>query len=390
MRFLHTADWHLGRQIRGRSRVSEFEAVLTEIKDIAVSEDVDVVLVAGDIWDTNSPSPESDRLLFSALREFVAHEIEVVLIAGNHDSAHKLDAIGKLSELLNVHTQAYVKGHDKGGIIRITRDNVQAEIAAIPWIPDGKALDAIDVLSDTVKNRGIYQDFVEGIYKNVVKGYTSNSVHLLMGHVFVDGALLADIEGSERRLHIDVAYGVDKARLPQEPQYLALGHIHHPQEILGTPNGSAAYAGSILQLDFGEREQQKIVRIIDLEPGLPAKPRLIPLTSGKPLVELKGTPEEVLAKSEKNENKNAYIRAVLEVDAPEPGMAQKMRDSAAGIVDIRLDYDRIEENVSTVSLQDLKPEELFVRYYQEQHGTIPSDELLALFREILGEVVSTE
>ena len=184
--------------------------------------------------------------------------------------------------------------------------------------------------------------------------------------------------------------GVDKARLPQEPQYLALGHIHHPQEILGTPNGSAAYAGSILQLDFGEREQQKIVRIIDLEPGLPAKPRLIPLTSGKPLVELKGTPEEVLAKSEKNENKNAYIRAVLEVDAPEPGMAQKMRDSAAGIVDIRLDYDRIEENVSTVSLQDLKPEELFVRYYQEQHGTIPSDELLALFREILGEVVSTE
>ena len=390
MRFLHTADWHLGRQMRGRSRVSEFEAVLTEIKDIAVSEDVDVVLVAGDIWDTNSPSPESDRLLFTALREFVAHEIAVVLIAGNHDSAHKLDAIGKLSELLNVHTQAYVKGYDKGGIIRITRDNVQAEIAAIPWIPDGKALDAIDVISDAVKNRGIYQDFVEGIYKNVVKGYTSNSVHLLMGHVFVDGALLADIEGSERRLHIDVAYGVDKARLPQEPQYLALGHIHHPQEILGTPNGSAAYAGSILQLDFGEREQQKIVRIIDLEPGLPAKPRLIPLTSGKPLVELKGTPDEVLAKSEKNENKNAYIRAVLEVDAPEPGMAQKMRDSVPGIVDIRLDYDRIEENVSTVSLQDLKPEELFVRYYQEQHGTIPSDELLALFREILGEVVSTE
>ena len=390
MRFLHTADWHLGRQIRGRSRVSEFETVLTEIKDIAVSEDVDVVLVAGDIWDTNSPSPESDRLLFSALREFVAHEIEVVLIAGNHDSAHKLDAIGKLSELLNVHTQAYVKGHDKGGIIRIMRDNVQAEIAAIPWIPDGKALDAIDVISDAVKNRGIYQDFVEGIYKNVVKGYTSNSVHLLMGHVFVDGALLADIEGSERRLHIDVAYGVDKARLPQEPQYLALGHIHPPQEILGTPNGSAAYAGSILQLDFGERGQQKVVRIIDLEPGLPAVHKDIHLTSGKPLVVLKGTPEEVLAKSEKNENKNAYIRAELAVDAPEPGMAQKMRDSAAGIVDIRLDYDRIEENISTVSLQDLKPEELFVRYYQEQHGTIPSDQLLALFREILGEVVSTE
>jgi len=389
MRFLHTADWHIGRQIRGRSRASEFEAVLTEIKDIAVSENIDVVLVAGDIWDTNSPSPDSDRILFSALREFIAHNIEVVLIAGNHDSAHKLDAIGRLSELLNVHTQAYVRPYDAGGIIRINRDNVQAEIAAIPWVPDGKALNAIEVLSDAQKTLSMYQDAVETVYSNVVQGYTSGSVHVLVGHVFVDGALLADIDGSERRLHIDVAYGIDKDRLPSSPQYLALGHIHHPQEILGTPNGSAAYAGSILQLDFGERGQQKIVRIVDLIPNRPpVEQKIIPLTSGKPLIELRGTPEQVLAESE--QHKNAYVRAVLDVDVPEPGIAQKMRDNAPGIVDIRLDYDRLEENFSAVSLQDLKPEELFVRYYQEQHGTIPSDDLLVLFREILGEVVSTQ
>ncbi len=388
MRFLHTADWHIGRQIRRRSRASEFEAVLTEIKDIAVSENVDVVLVAGDIWDTNSPSSDSDRILFGALREFVTNDIEVILIAGNHDSAHKLNAVGQLSDLLNVHTQAYVRSHDAGGIIRINRGDVLAEIAAIPWVPDGKALNAIEVLSDAQKTLSMYQDAVETVYSNVVQGYTSGAIHLLVGHVFVDGALLADIDGSERRLHIDIAYGIDKDRLPSSPQYLALGHIHHPQEILGVPNGAAAYAGSILQLDFGERGQQKIVRIVDLVPNRPVQQKIIPLTSGKPLIELRGTPEQVLVESE--QYKNAYIRAVLDVDAPEAGIAQKMRDSADGIVDIRLDYDRLEENISTVSLQDLKPEELFVRYYQERHGTNPSDELLVLFREILGEVVNIQ
>jgi len=131
------------------------------------------------------------------------------------------------------------------------------------------------------------------------------------------------------------------------------------------------------------------VRIVDLIPNRPPiEQKIIPLTSGKPLIELRGTPEQVLAESE--QHKNAYVRAVLDVDVPEPGIAQKMRDNAPGIVDIRLDYDRLEENFSAVSLQDLKPEELFVRYYQEQHGTIPSDDLLVLFREILGEVVSTQ
>ena len=86
MRFLHTADWHLGRQIRGKSRAAEFEAVLAQIVEIAVDERIDALLVAGDIWDTASPSPDADRLLFDALRALIQRDIEVVLVAGNHDS----------------------------------------------------------------------------------------------------------------------------------------------------------------------------------------------------------------------------------------------------------------------------------------------------------------
>ena len=99
MKFLHTADWHLGRTMRGKSRASEHEAVLAELVEIAKVEQVDAMLVCGDIWDTASPSPESDRLLNEALREFIGLGVDVVLIAGNrHDwqlaeSAHDLNGV---------------------------------------------------------------------------------------------------------------------------------------------------------------------------------------------------------------------------------------------------------------------------------------------------------
>ncbi len=383
MRFLHSADWHLGRQIRGKSRAAEFEAVLSEIVEIAVAERVDVLLVAGDIWDSASPSPDADRLLFGALRELIGHGIEAVLISGNHDSPRKLDAIGRLSELLNVHTQAFVRPNDAGGIVTIERGGERAEIAAIPWVPDGRALNAIEILAEEHEARGMYQDSVEAIYSHMVQGYTPGAIHLLTGHIFVDGALLATVDGSERRLHIDRAYGLDAARLPSTPQYLALGHIHHPQELRDAPNGAAAYAGSILQLDFGEIGQQKVVRLIDAEPGRPVEQRAIPLTRGRALVELRGTLDEVIAAG--GEAGDAYIRAVLEVTSPEPGLAQRVRDAVPGVVDVRLDYDRSEDDGGDVEFADLAPEELFVRYFQRQHGAEPSIELLVLFRELVGE-----
>jgi exonuclease SbcD len=383
MRFLHSADWHLGRQIRGKSRAAEFEAVLSEIVEIAVAERVDVLLVAGDIWDSASPSPDADRLLFGALRELIGHGIEAIMIAGNHDSPRKLDAIGRLSELLKVHAQAYVRANDAGGIVTLERGGERAEIAAIPWVPDGRALNAIEILSEEHETRGMYQDSVEAIYSHMVQRYTPGAIHLLTGHIFVDGALLATVDGSERRLHIDRAYGLDAARLPSTPQYLALGHIHHPQELRDAPNGAAAYAGSILQLDFGEIGQQKVVRLIDAEPGRPVEQRAIPLTRGRNLVELRGTLDEVIAAGA--EAGDAYIRAVLEVTSPEPGLAQRVRDAVPGVVDVRLDYDRSEDDGGDVEFADLAPEELFVRYFQRQHGAEPSIELLALFRELVGE-----
>ena len=105
MRFLHTADWHIGRTMRGRSRASEFHDVLAELVEIARAEAVDAILVAGDVWDSAAPPPEADRVVYEALRECISHGLQVVLLGGNHDSPRKLEALGLLSEMLGVRTQ---------------------------------------------------------------------------------------------------------------------------------------------------------------------------------------------------------------------------------------------------------------------------------------------
>ena len=142
MRLLHTADWHVGRTIRGRSRAAEFEAVLAELIEIARDEDVEAMLVCGDIWDKATSTPDSDRLVFEALRECVGHGIQAVLLAGNHDSPRKLEALGLLSELLGVQTQHAVLRPNAGGVLTIEGREHVARIAAVPFITEGRYVGA--------------------------------------------------------------------------------------------------------------------------------------------------------------------------------------------------------------------------------------------------------
>lgn len=381
MRFLHTADWHLGRTIRGRSRFAEFEAVLAEMLDIARSEHAEAMLVCGDIFDSATPSPESDRLLNDTLRECVGLGIQVVLLAGNHDNPRRLEALGRLSDLLGVFVQSQVLLPDEGGVLTLTGSEHTARIAVVPWIREGHIIDAAELFASEHDARiQTYADQAAAVLRRLCSDFTRDTVNLLAAHVFVDGAQLAALDGSERLLHVGQAYGVNPAALPTTPQYIALGHIHQPQELRSTPV-PAAYSGSLLQLDFGERGQQKAVRVIDVVPGRPPEQQAIPLTRGRPLVEVRGTLMEVARAAE--DFPGAHMRVVLDVDRPEPGMAQRVRDLIPGAVDVRLQYERLtDEDEAERVLGKLAPKDLFARYYRAQHGIEPAPELLALFDEL--------
>ncbi len=386
MRVLHTADWHLGRTIRGRSRAHEFEAVLAELAAIATAERVDLVLVCGDIWDAASPAPESDRLLFETLRRLIEARVQVVLLAGNHDSSRKLEAVGRLSDLLGVYTQHRLRRPDEGGVLTLRAGSEIARIACAPWIPEGRVVDAVELFGLSPEES--FQSYAQrcgDIYRALCSDFSSETVNLFAGHLFVDGSRVALVDGSERRLHIGQGYGIPPQMLPATAQYLALGHIHEPQELTSTP-APAAYAGSLLQLDFGERGQQKVVRLIELSPGAPARQHPIPLRSGRELIELRGPLAAVLARAP--EAAGSYARVIVEVERPEPGLAARVREAIPTAVDVRLEYEH-ERALPEPELARLAPRELFVRYYRAQHGAEPAEELAALFDELLDQVAGT-
>ncbi len=385
MRFLHTADWHLGRTIRGRSRSAEFEAALAEVCTIARDEQVDVVLVCGDIYDTTSPPPEAERLLNTTLRDLVRAGIEVVLIAGNHDHPRRLEALGRLAELLGVHVQTSMLAADEGGVIRIERGGETALIAAIPWVPEGHAAAIEAILGSREEAFQGYAGQVAELYRHLSTAFRPETINILASHVFVDGAQIATLDGSERRLHIGQTYAVPPAAIPSNAQYTALGHVHQPQEILGAPS-PAAYSGSLLQLDFGEREQQKVVRLIEAHAGRPVQSRAIPLAAGKALIEVRGSLDEVIEQG--LARPDAHLRAVVCLNQHEAGIAPRVREALANCVEVRVEVSRAAEETARPSFEHLTPAEQFARYYNSQHGTPPAEDLVALFREVMEEATA--
>ena len=385
MRLLHTADWHVGRTIRGRSRAAEFEAVLAELIEIARDEDVEAMLVCGDIWDKATASPESDRLVFEALRECVGHGIQAVLLAGNHDSPRKLEALGLLSELLGVQTQHEVLRPNAGGVLTIEGREHVARIAAVPFITEGRYVSAAEVMGLQEDWFGAYADGVSGILRAICDGFGDEpTVNILATHIFVNKARVARVDGSERLLHIGQTYGINAPQLPTTPQYIALGHVHEPQEIRDAPVPTA-YSGSLLQLDFGERGQQKVVRIIDAVPGQPVTQRAVPLSKGRPLAELRGSLDQVLAQGE--EAGDAHLRVRLDVEQPEPGIAERVREALPNAVDVQLEYELAEERGRRRGARPAQAPPSCSRATTATHRKAePAPELLALFEELLAEV----
>ncbi len=146
MKILHTSDWHVGRTIRGRSRAEEHRAVLDEIAGLAATEAVDLVLVAGDLFDLVAPSAESEEIVFRALLD-LAGIAPVVIVAGNHDHPRRLEAVAPLLELGRVRVGATLRRPDEGGVVRVETSSGQtARIALIPFVSQRAIVSADDLM----------------------------------------------------------------------------------------------------------------------------------------------------------------------------------------------------------------------------------------------------
>jgi exonuclease SbcD len=348
---------------------------------IAVEEGVDAVLLAGDVYEHRAPSPDADALVFDAFLRLHAAGVRVVAIPGNHDSAVRLEAFGKLLRPIGVEVAPRVVPPRDGGIVVVSsRDgSEEAEVACVPFVPERRFGDAAALFE---ASEAWYQSYAQGMGEllgAMASGFTPGRIPIVLGHLFTDGALVTP-GGGERELTIGIAYAVPPSRLPGEVAYVALGHVHLPQAVKGSP-APARYAGSLLQLDFGEAGQRKSVAIVEASPGRPARVREVALASGRSLRDLRGTLDEVVvAGGAAGED---WLRVFVTTDGPVPGIADRVRDELPNALDVHLVYERAESERAGEPLSSLHPREQFVAYHVAHHGAEPADTLLAAFDEVL-------
>jgi exonuclease SbcD len=275
MKILHTSDWHIGRALYGRKRYDEFEAFLDWIAALIENDDIDVLLVAGDVFDNSTPSNRAQELYYRFLcRVAAAPQRHVVITAGNHDSPSFLNAPRELLKFLNISVVGFAADSPAEEVIVIAGADHEARliVCAIPYLRDRDIRTAEAGESVEDKERKI----IEGIrahYRRVYeaaeekRAMLNKSVPIVaMGHLFTAGGQTVDGDGV-RELYIGSLAQVGRDVFPAGIDYLALGHLHIPQRVGGSD--SIRYSGSPLPIGFGESGQEKSVVLVEFSGNAP-------------------------------------------------------------------------------------------------------------------------
>ena len=455
MRILHTADWHLGKRLDGFSRAEEQREVLREIVDIADREAVDAVLIAGDLFDTFNPPTEATELFYQTLKRLAAHgKRPVVAIAGNHDSPDRIEAPDPLARECGIifagHPHSVVAPFSLDCGLHVTRSEpgfLELRLSGIdfplrllltPYANEfrlrtylggdplggtplpvavgspaaGCSLSEKEVPSTDLSARLFPENIateasvLEGPprelrqvlaahWQTLADAYCDEKgVNVLLAHLYLmnKNGLPPEEPDDERPIaHVGGAQAVYSENVPAQIQYVALGHLHR-QQVIDTQPCPVVYSSSPLAYSFGESNQTKYVVVVDVQPGQPARHRLVPLSKGRKL--LRGRCEGVDAAVEwLGQNPTALVELTVVSDtyltAPERKRVYATHD---GIVALIPEVRGAQSAAGRPTGLDLGKgvEELFTQYFKHKHAQAPNDRLLDLFREVLSEGASEE
>ncbi|NOX10102.1 MAG: exonuclease subunit SbcD [Gammaproteobacteria bacterium] len=273
MKILHTSDWHLGRSLYGRKRYEEFDALLSWLAETIQQQQVDVLLVAGDVFDTTAPSNRAQELYYRFLCRIAASSCRhVIVIAGNHDSPSFLNAPKELLRALDVHVigSTTESREDEVLLLQSQEGSPELIVCAVPYLRDRdiRVAEAGESIDDKERKliEGIRSHYAEvGALAeqerlSVKEALGVDLPIIAMGHLFAAGGQTVDGDGT-RPLYVGSLAHVTSAIFPECIDYLALGHLHVPQKV----NGSEVmrYCGSPLPMGFGEAKQEKSVCLVE-------------------------------------------------------------------------------------------------------------------------------
>jgi exonuclease SbcD len=385
MRILHTGDWHLGRQMRGLSRQGEFEAVLDEMVGIVRDEAVDVFIVAGDVFDTFSPPTDAEKLLYETLTRLLRERVQVVIVAGNHDHAARMDALSGILEVAGIHCVGSVPDDETQALKLPSRDGAETlSVVALPWVPERFAFEYESLAGPVNEPVQQYAGKLEQAMRHFWHSAERDPMAVFVGHMLIDGAEVAE-GGGERRLHIGQNFAVKAQALPQA-QYVALGHIHRYQQLSAA--APAYYAGSPLQLDFGEAGQEKAVNVVELKARQPALVRKMALSAGRKLRSLSLRMDELPGAMDRYGDD--FLRVTVDLDRPALNLYQHVREFLPNAVEVtpRLPVQEVMLSLDDEERRGLAPDQLLERYYRQKHGVDIGPELRTAFNELYAEALT--
>lgn len=405
MKFIHTSDWHIGRSLYGRKRYEEYEAFLNWLADYITREQVEALLIAGDIFDNTAPSNRAQEIYYRFLCRIAASPCrDVVITAGNHDSPSFLNAPRELLRFLNIHVIGSVSGRagDEVLVLRNDQDEPEMIVCAVPYLRDRDMRRAEAGESREDKERKL----VEGIgehYRQTVEAAERIRADLgkplplvAMGHLFTAGGQILDGDGV-RNLYVGSLAPVGAQMFPAAIDYLALGHLHQAQRVGGAEH--RRYSGSPLAMGFGEAGRSKSVYLVEVSNGQPVVTE-IPVPCFQLLEVVQGDWAAISGRLEelKARDKSIWLEIIYDGDEIIGDLRQRLDAIIAGskLEVLRAKNKRMADKILSraqgeENLDDLDVNEVFQRCL-EAHQVPPAQvgELLMTYNEALQSLYEGE
>jgi exonuclease SbcD len=402
MKILHTADWHIGKKLDNYSRLEEQRLVMQEICEITENEQVDAVVIAGDLFDNFNPSSEATELLYSTLHRLSANGSRAVIaIAGNHDSPERIqvpDALAKVcgiifvgfpnTEVSQFCTQAKVDilRTAKGFIeIELPNSSFPLRILHTPYANEQRLKTFLGV-EDSEEALRVH---LQKHWQELAEQYLDNAgFNMLITHLFVmkKGGPVPEEPDEERPiLHIGGAQAIYTENFPAQVHYVALGHLHRYQVVDKDP-APIIYSSSPLAYSFSEANQTKYVVLIEAEAGKLVSYRPIELLKGKKLRRKSFNDIDKAIEWLKEHSEDLIELTIISDNYLEATDKKRLNEAHSGIIQIIPQIKKSELATPNAEIDlSLSMEKLFQEYFKTKNkGQEPSDGLMEVFREVLG------
>ncbi len=393
MRILHTSDWHLGKNLENFSRLEEQCKFLEDCVRIVDENDVDLVIIAGDIYDSSNPPARAESLLYSTLKKLSDGKRVILIIAGNHDNPERLSAISPLTYengiiIVSSLTDILPKGNfgkfkviDSGkGYVEIEIKEEKAIILTIPYPSEKRLNELFTEEVDEESMQRCYAEKIGKIFNELSSKFRKDTINIVVSHLFVAGG---EESGSERPIQLGGSFLVDVSHLPNNAQYIALGHLHKPQQIKSPV--PVFYSGSPLQYSKNEVTQSKGAYLVNLKPGKKAQITQIFFKNYKPIEIFRCNGiDEALRICHDYQGKDIWAYFEIKTEEPLPqSKIKEMKRILPDIVEIKPIFPDDEINIEEFEIENKSIEELFREFYLKEKKVEPSRELLELFMKII-------